>query len=416
MKVDQSEGQTVPKDWERERRVACLAAELNGLMDVDLLLKKMLEKARQVVGAEAGTVYTLQKGRLIFSTSQNTYLERLIPETAELPFTGFNLEIDQTTLAGFVAANRRILIVNDTGDIDPDAPFQHFKKIDATNNYACKAVITLPLVTKNNDLLGVLQVINPLDPAGRVTSFSKVDEQLLSFFALNAAMALEKAVTLRDSVLNSVRLVELHDYTESVAHVQRVAHLSTAIYQNWSQRHRVPQPEREHILNFLPVAALVHDVGKVWVPLHILNKPARLDKQERAVMEAHVKAGARLYAGKHTPLDRLAYSLVSDHHERWDGLGYPGFLDVKLVEPVYGHTRGKKGEEISIYGRILAAADVFDALSSRKAYKEAVDEDLAVQIMEQESGHHFDPAVIESFLAVRPILRKIRERFPERTG
>jgi HD-GYP domain-containing protein (c-di-GMP phosphodiesterase class II) len=75
--------------------------------------------------------------------------------------------------------------------------------------------------------------------------------------------------------------------------------------------------------------------------------------------------------------------------------------------------RGKRGEEISIYGRILAVADVYDALSSRKTYKEAFDESLVVQIMEQESGHHFDPSVIESFMSIQTVLAKIRQRFPE---
>jgi HD-GYP domain-containing protein (c-di-GMP phosphodiesterase class II) len=400
----------------RDRQVALLAAELNSLADVDLLLDKMLEKARSIVRAEAGTVYTIRAGKLHFHASQNSYLERLLPESEELPFTGTLLEIEPGTLAGFTAMNKTVLTVNDTGGIAPDAPFQHFHSLDSNNNYVSQAVMSLPLVCRNNDLLGVLQIINPLDGAGKVVGFEKEDERLLAFFAGHASLALEKAVMLRESIINTVKIVEMHDYTESVAHAQRVAKLAAAIYANWSARHKIPAAEREEALNILPLAAMLHDVGKAWIPVDILTKPSRLGMVDRLIMEEHVKAGARLYASCRTPLDRLTHSLISDHHERWDGKGYPGCPQPGDGRSRYGKTqsKGKKGEEISIYGRIMAVADVFDALSSRRTYKEAFDENLAVQIMVQESGHHFDPSVIESFLAIRPILKRVRERFPEK--
>ncbi|MDR1309923.1 MAG: HD domain-containing protein [Deltaproteobacteria bacterium] len=397
----------------QDRQAAHLAAGFNGLVDVDLLLAKILASARKMVMAEAGTIYMVAGGRLRFASVQNDYLERLVPESGDLPFMGTSIDIGPTTLAGYAAANRTVLTVNNTDNIDLDAPFQHQKNIDSSNNYVCQTVMSLPLVTPLDDLLGVLQVINPMNSAGQVTEFGQGEELSLTLLARHAAMALEKALMLHASVLNSLRLVEIHDYTETSAHVQRVASLTTAIYRNWSQRNRVPSKEREHVLNILPLAAMLHDVGKAWIPSHILNKPGRLDRLEREVMEGHVLVGAKLYAANRSPLDRLAHSIIIDHHERWDGLGYPG---PKTDGGPAGHGRpaqGKKGEDISIYGRILAVADVFDALSSRKTYKEPFDESLAVQIMEQESGHHFDPAVIESFLAIRPILRKIRERFPE---
>jgi HD-GYP domain-containing protein (c-di-GMP phosphodiesterase class II) len=167
---------------------------------------------------------------------------------------------------------------------------------------------------------------------------------------------------------------------------------------------------------------MLHDVGKIYVPKSLLTKPARLDQNERAIMEGHVLGGARMYANPFTPLDELTLKVIMDHHERWDGQGYPGWVDLNTGKPLPGKAGldgrilGKKGEEISIYGRVVAVADVYDALSSRKVYKEAFDQVLAIQIMEQESGHHFDPEVVESFTAVKPILNKIKNQYPDPPG
>ncbi|MDR3134494.1 MAG: HD domain-containing protein [Deltaproteobacteria bacterium] len=456
-------------DANRVRHASGLAANLNGLVDVDLLLSKILFNARQVVKAEAGTIYLVNNGKLRFQSSQNDYLEKLIHQADELPFMGTNLDIDPNNLAGYAALNKSILTVNNTDTIEYDSPFQHLETIDASNNYSCKAVMSIPLLTHGDVLLGVLQLINPIDSNGQIGHFEPPDENILGLYAQAASLALDRALMLKGSVLNSLKLVELHDQTETTSHVQRISLLTTAIYKDWAEKRRVPSSEIDRVLNLLPQAAMLHDIGKAWIPTHILNKPGRLNKQEREVMEDHVYMGARLYAEAKTSLDLLIKDIISDHHERWDGLGYPGHskgteaLGESLVErvsqPAGGHSPaglgdgqrpvgqalglaggqawaqignqggsqagdfganglgprgvGKKGEEISIYGRILAVADVFDALSSRKIYKEPFDESLAVQIMCQESGRHFDPSVIESFLAVRPILAKIRERYPE---
>jgi HD-GYP domain-containing protein (c-di-GMP phosphodiesterase class II) len=164
---------------------------------------------------------------------------------------------------------------------------------------------------------------------------------------------------------------------------------------------------------------MLHDVGKIYVPKSVLTKPARLDSKERAIMEGHVLAGARMYSDPWTPLDEITLRVILDHHERWDGQGYPGWVDLTTGQPLPGHAGedgrilGKKGEEISIFGRIVAVADVYDALSGRRYYKEAFDQVLALQIMEQESGHHFDPEVVEAFLAVKSILNKIKNQYPD---
>ncbi|MDR2353067.1 MAG: HD domain-containing protein [Deltaproteobacteria bacterium] len=407
------------RDKSQDLRVFHLAAKLNELTDVDLLLMQILQDSRGLVGAEAGSIYIKRGNKLILASSQNDYLERIVGEREDLPFINYSLELNHHSLAGHVALEQKTLTINDTSEIDPDAPFQHFTAIDKSTNYICQAIMTIALRGQNGESLGVVQLINPLDKSGKIVNFTSEDEDVATLYAYFASLALEKAMMLRSLTIRSIEVVSAHDPLETLAHTQRVACLAAELYELWSMKNRVPSDERLMILNLFPLAAMLHDIGKMSIPKPILTKPGRLDHQERAIMEAHVLNGARLFRAPRTPLDHLVYQVILDHHERWDGQGYPGWVDIETGEPLPGHLGeggrviGKKGEEISIFGRILAVADVYDALITRRPYKDSFDESLSIQIMEQESGHHFDPQVIECLLARRSVLKRIWERFPD---
>ncbi|HEB97319.1 MAG TPA: response regulator [Sedimenticola thiotaurini] len=134
-------------------------------------------------------------------------------------------------------------------------------------------------------------------------------------------------------------------------------------------------------------AAPLHDIGKIGVPDRILQKKGPLTEEEQAEMRNHVLYGERLlddaagYLGE-TPFIHAARDIAGNHHERWDGSGYP---------------RGRKGEEIPLSARLMALADVYDALTSRRCYKEPITHEDAVRMILQESGTHFDPQVVNSF-------------------
>jgi HD-GYP domain-containing protein (c-di-GMP phosphodiesterase class II) len=407
------------REANKDRLAGHLAGNLNELVDVDLLLDRILANARTILRAEAGTVYFVKNRRLVFATSQNTYLQKTVGKGVNLPFLNKNLDIDNSTLAGYVAIENKILTINNTSSIDPDAPYQHYTALDRDNNYACRAIMTIPLKNPGFEIMGVLQIINPLDEFGRVTTFYEEDEKIMSFFAQSASMALERAIMFRGITLRSTDVVSAHDPQETKAHVQRVAFLAAEIYEDWALKMQISTEERRQVINLLPLACMLHDIGKIRIPQEILIKNGRLTATERTAMEFHVLAGARLFCKDDTPLDRLTRAVILDHHERWDGQGYPGWVDIETGKPLEekmgseGQIMGKKGEEISIYGRIVAVADVYDALSSKKFYKEPFDEALSVQIMEQESGHHFDPQVIESFLDRREVIKRIKDRFPD---
>jgi HD-GYP domain-containing protein (c-di-GMP phosphodiesterase class II) len=401
------------------RKADRLAAALNEVVDVDLLLMRILSNARSLLNCEAGSVYMLRDDKLILASSQNDYLERIVGGSALLPFVNLQLNLDRSSLAGYVALEAKPLVINNTLDIDPDAPFEHFKAVDNNNSYLCQAVMTVPIKCQDGHNFGVIQVINPIGEQGQVVPFREQDESVLGYYVQWAAMALERALEQRSMTLRSAEVLSVHDPRETTAHVQRVACLTLELYEHWALKRKIPYMERFRVTNILPLAAMLHDIGKMGVPEYILTKPGRLDLKERAIMEEHVLIGARLFKSRRTALDALTYQVILDHHERWDGQGYPGWVDPDTNAPLPGfldgggRARGKKGEEISIYGRVLAVADVYDALVTRKSYKDPFDESLSLQIMEQESGRHFDPEVVEALFAKRPVLKKIMERFPD---
>jgi putative two-component system response regulator len=142
-------------------------------------------------------------------------------------------------------------------------------------------------------------------------------------------------------------------------------------------------PESEATL--IKEAAPMHDIGKIGIPDEILLKPGRLDAEEWEVMKTHANIGAKLLDDSDHPLIIKAHSIALTHHEKWDGTGYP---------------QGLKGEAIPIEGRICAIADVFDALTSVRPYKEAWSTSAALNFMEEQKGKHFDPELVDLFLSI----------------
>lgn len=155
------------------------------------------------------------------------------------------------------------------------------------------------------------------------------------------------------------------------------------------------EAEAEELLN----AAPMHDVGKIGIPDAILRKPGKLDADEWRVMQSHTRIGAEILADDDSTLMTLARSIALCHHEKWDGSGYPA---------------GLKGDAIPVEARIVALADVFDALTSERPYKKAWTVEDAVALIENESGKHFDPAVVAAFMQCLPDALAIKEQFQEK--
>jgi putative two-component system response regulator len=150
----------------------------------------------------------------------------------------------------------------------------------------------------------------------------------------------------------------------------------------------------EDLLN----AAPMHDVGKIGIPDAILQKPGKLDADEWNVMRSHAQIGAAIIGEHAGGLLKMARTIALTHHEKWDGSGYP---------------QGLKGEEIPHEGRIVAIADVFDALTSERPYKRAWTVEEAIATMQRDSGTHFDPDLLALFVEHLPAMLEIKDKWRE---
>jgi putative two-component system response regulator len=143
-------------------------------------------------------------------------------------------------------------------------------------------------------------------------------------------------------------------------------------------------------------AAPMHDIGKIGVPDHILQKPGKLTADEWSIMRQHPEFGARIIGTQDNELLRMAHDIAIAHHEKWDGSGYP---------------YGIKGEQIPLSARIIAIADVFDALTSERAYKKAWTQADAEALIISESGKHFEPSLVDTFVLSLPEIKAIKSLY-----
>ncbi|MBV8749994.1 MAG: DUF3369 domain-containing protein [Candidatus Eremiobacteraeota bacterium] len=221
-----------------------------------------------------------------------------------------------------------------------------------------------------------------------------IERKLVEVFVGHVAVGIDN-LALFDDVRRAHRatveslavLAEIRD-PETHAHVLRVSMLAERLARRLAERSPYAAQLDERYIDALALAAVMHDVGKATTPEAILGKPGSLDDEERTIMRQHTIAGRRLLEracqiSSDSLYLRLGAEIAGGHHERWDGAGYPV---------------GLAGENIPLSARIVAVADVYDALVSRRAYKEAWPHDEAVSYILAERGRHFDPVVVDAFI------------------
>ena len=178
---------------------------------------------------------------------------------------------------------------------------------------------------------------------------------------------------------------------ETGNHVKRVAEYSQLL----AMYYGLDDKEAE----MLKQASPMHDIGKVAIPDAVLNKPGRFDEAERKIMDTHAALGYEMLKHSNRALLKTAAIVAYEHHEKWDGTGYP---------------RGLSGENIHIYGRITALADVFDALGSDRCYKKAWDDEKIFNLFKEERAKHFDPKLIDIFFEHLDEFLKIRDSLKDK--
>jgi len=291
-------------------------------------------------------------------------------------------------------------------------PFSFNKTFDQRSGYRTQSILAVPLITSTNKTVGVMQIINPLDEDREPAAFSPQDRVVISYFAGNAAAAIERAMMTREIILRMIKMCELRDPMETGVHANRVGAYTAEVYHQWALNKGLADEEIKRTKDLLRIAAMLHDLGKVAISDLILKKPARLDPEEYRLMKSHTIHGARLFRHRESDLDALSAEIALNHHEKWDGTGYPGKIDdIYQDPPPLG--AGKRGEEIPFAGRIVALADVYDALVSPRVYKEPWSEDTALAYVKDQAGKHFDPEVVDAFLAIFDVIVAIREKYQD---
>jgi HD-GYP domain-containing protein (c-di-GMP phosphodiesterase class II) len=378
-----------------------LAVEFGSIQDLDTLLARVLTEARGVFRCEAGSILMHEDGVLRFRHSSNdgtSHGDRILTSTAN----PVRLPIDRNSMAG-AAALDGIVMVRDAYNLDPGVPFKFNKSIDLATGFRTRAVLSIGMRSSQRELLGVLQLINPRSEDGEPLEFTPEDQKLAVHFGGMASLAIERSSMTRALVLRMMRLAELRDPKETGAHVKRVAEVAVRLFVAWANKRGMSEDSIFKRLDHLRPAAMLHDVGKVGIEDAILKKPGKLEPPERARMEQHTRIGAETLLGVKTAMDETIREVTLYHHARWDGTGYPKREEIAQTLQQLGVDASDvpepRGESIPLPARLVAIADVFDALMSKRAYKEAWTPDQVRVEIERSRGTHFDPELVDLFLA-----------------
>lgn len=331
-------------------------------------------------------------------------LEKML---AAAGYTNFTAITDPRRVAPAYAAERVDLVLLDLNmpEVDGFAVMDQLREIEGSNDLP---VLILTAQADRETRLRALAagakdfLTKPLDRAEVLTRIRNMLEvQLLHRDLRDQNRVLEEMVEARTRELQDTRLevirhlgraAEYRD-NETGLHIIRMSTYS----QLMARAIGMDEAEAEMILNASPM----HDIGKIGIPDRILLKPGKLEPDEWEVMKTHTTIGAKILSGHSSPLLGMAAEIALTHHEKWDGSGYP---------------QGLKGEEIPLVGRIVAVADVFDALTSQRPYKKAWPVEQAVEFLQAERGRHFDPELVDVFLSLLDDVLEVSRRYAEPAG
>jgi len=346
--------------------------QLMSVTDLDALLHHMAEATAKLLAADRATIFVVDRER-------NELWSRVALGAGEIRFPVGR------GIAGTVAQTGETINIPDAY-ADP----RFNPEPDRLSGYHTKTLITFPMKGNDGRVIGVFQVVNKHGGG----PFTHVDEDTLASLGASAAVAVENAMLVAEQKRLWQSLIETLAVTidardqQTAGHSQRVTKYARVIGEQlgWNGQD----------LERLEAAALLHDYGKIGVRDQFLQKPGKLDEAEFAYMKAHAEMTGEFLAHLEFPLDMRDVPLIAaQHHERMDGKGYP---------------KGLNADKIHVGARIVAAADVFDALTAPRYYKPAYSLEKTIEIMDGMSGDHLDPRVMKAVHDALPTLEaKIEE-------
>ncbi|MBI1208788.1 MAG: HD domain-containing protein [Azospirillum sp.] len=369
---------------------------------------RVLSRCRELTGAEAGTVFILRRrGKL-------RWLEAMSSQNAVVPTRNesFKVPVDEGSIAGYVAASGRTVFIDDAYDIPADRPYRFNPSFDRLTGFRTRSILCFALFSAPSRIIGTVQLINRRgDLPGEPLNFLPDHVAMIAPVNLIVGRAIERADHLERMALKNEKLrqrnhelvqerrrVEAlraeteHAFMLSVGLLARASELHDADTGNhilrvneyaWLLAGLAGQPKA--FCDEIRYSAALHDVGKMSIDKAILHKKGRLDAAEFREMQRHTVYGYEILKAS----DRLlmAAEIAHCHHEQWTGQGYP---------------RGLVGEAIPLSARIVAIADVYDALRSERPYKKGFGHAQSLEIMRNgderiDPINHFDPALLRLF-------------------
>lgn len=358
-----------------------LNARLIYLHDDQLLYEEMINAARKIIGCDFCALYTHDSEEL------SLVLRAWSGYHSSVAGTVFSLnEGNGILLQAFL--EEYLVCVHDVAEnpeevqLDPDV----------------RSALAIPIVSKHGPV-GIIQFASR-----RREAFSDQDIHLCSMlvdqmaFCLENIVLLEELTATRDAVIHGMALLAESRDGHIGGHLKRICsyarHLARRLHREPDYYHRVD----EEYVEIIARSAALHDIGKVGIPDTILLKPDRLTDSEYEIMKTHSSIGGDLLEklmdghGSFFML-RMGADVAYGHHERWDGKGYP---------------RGRRGEEIPLAARIVSICDFYDALISRRIYKDPVPHDRVCEMVQEGAGAQFDPHLVEIFLSESEAIRRIQ--------
>jgi HD-GYP domain-containing protein (c-di-GMP phosphodiesterase class II) len=348
-------------------------AQISAERSSDNVLLMLADMGRRLVRADRCTLWMLSKdGTELWTKVAHGMDPITIPSDAGI--------------VGHAIQHQERMIINDAYS-DP----RFNGEVDKRTGYRTKNMMVIPMYNRDGDIIGAFQAINKLD---QDEGFKEVDMRYIMLASVYTAETIETSLLYEEVDATQKEVVYIMGKTgesrskETGNHVKRVAEYSKVL----ALAYGMSDEEAE----LLKDASPMHDLGKIAIPDAVLNKPGRFNEEERKIMDTHAELGYNILKSSERELLKAAAIVAHQHHERWDGKGYP---------------RGLKGEEIHIYGRITAIADVFDALGSDRVYKKAWPDEKTFALFKEERGKQFDPKLIDLFFKHIDTILKVREDF-----
>lgn len=346
-----------------------LSAETN----LEKLLEMIAGQITKIIGAKRCFIFIKDEKRGEFWSK--------IASGKGLKYTEVHLPINGSSVAAMVSKSQHTVNMEDAYADD-----RFSKELDTITGFKTNSLLAVPLRNKEGKIIGVFQLNNKEDN----TPFDKKDEGLLKLLASLASGNIEIATLYEDVKLSNLETIyrlaitaEYRDQHDTKTHLLNIGRICALLARELGFK----EQDIENIKN----ASLLHDIGKVAIPDHILLKPGKLTAEEYKTMKTHTSYGGKILEGAKSKVLETAYEMSLYHHEKFNGSGYP---------------EGLKGEEIPLEARILAVADVFDALCMHRVYKNAWDPQDAYEYIIKQSAKEFDPKVVDAFKRIYPEIKK----------